>query len=1057
MLISSHLQNIVRLIQKNATVSIISPTGTGKSIAVPAGIAATGARVFVTVPTKTSAISLSSYQSVLQKASNPGIDVSKLVGYAEGGNVHYGPETLIAYVTAGHARNLMLSYFSKGVASSIDFCDVLMVDEIHSGSLDTTEIVSLWMTAASQGVLVPRLVVASATPVPMIIEPEPAVYKVEIPAFPIEFRYLDKDIDIDDPNGAIYTKAASIANDIHRNTDINTGHILIFGPGSGEVESIAASLQELLKVPPAGKIATIIPAFGALKQEDIARIYKDTAANERKIVIATNIAEMSITIADVGYVVDTLTEKRSETSQSGGFRLSTHYISKDSAKQRAGRTGRTRPGICYRLCTETKFNSLEQHRPPEIERVPIYELVMGLLDVGLSPEAVIKELAPERISQAVRLLQQLGMVANTPTGIVVTEMGHFAPKVHISVRNAAFLWNWIQSKYPVFPGIVAAVLIDSYGPSYFWIPRRKPEMSMEEYNVMASEHKAKYFAKYLGYNDLETSLNMWHDLVTSMGGIKVQQKTLVKWARDNSINNKKIRELLKIVEQCVNAVSREGFDVQIGPFTTQGVMTAARPILLSVYSDNTFIHRRDSTYFSPITREEYRLDNRDAVNGLSQNPPKGVIALATAEIKTQRGAFRVIGFAVDTDKDGLGRPIVERGQARTPRGPRAIVRTRREVTETISPMATNEINQALDLLQGLVLGVDTPQIELAPTVNIPQINAPTIPVSIDREYTRYWYIDAMQNNIQGQLSTGLAYEALNSLERWLIGLANIPSTPDPIFSIEKLGVDHPLSIIFATELEKKKIANAGIIVGTCIAIATQFLELANFEQAPDPVREGNNIIVGSYVRILPPGRIDILLQKGDLVTIASMALRYSCLLPRGQQWNIPRPVYDLMVNKYGVVVEGFGSPINSQIIAINPNLKFCSLFLDTDYQFGSLGSFFDQKFDNVKVMANPPFIENLMNDMARFLTRTFNDATNLMCVCVVPAWLDAEYYQELSAHPYLKASIELPPRAHYYVNSSENDARISASFASRVFVLSKGFPDLDYNELQREIRAIYTK
>lgn len=1060
MQITPHLTKIVRLIATNNTVSIVAPTGSGKSVAVPAAIASTGARCFVTVPTRTSAISLAEYQRVLQKAAAPDTNVEKLVGFAAEGNINYGPDTKIAYVTAGHARRKMLSYFSRGVASPIDFCDVLMVDEVHSGSLDTTVIISLWMQAAASGVLVPRLVVASATPVPMVIEPAPAVYTVDLAAFPIEYRYLDRNIDVDDPSGALYTEAARIANDIHRSTDVNTGHILIFAPGSAEVESVTSSLKELLQKSAPDKITTLIPAFGALKQEDIALIYKATAANERKIVIATNIAEMSITIADVGYVIDTMVEKRAETSQSGGFRLTTHYISKDSAKQRAGRTGRTRPGVCYRLCTRALYDSLEEHRPPEIQRVPIYETVMELFDVGLNPETVIKELNPQRITQAIHLLQRLGMVTNTPTGIGVTDMGHFAPKFHISVRNAAFLWNWIQNKYPIFPGIVTAVLIDSYGPSYFWIPRRK-DMSLDEYNVMVSEHKIKYFSKYLGYNDLETSLNMWNDLMANTGGIRAVQRTIVKWARDNSINNKKIRELLTIIEQCVNAATREGYDVQVAPFTTQGVMTAARPLLLSVYSDMTFIHKRDIVYFSPITREEYRLDNRDAVNGMVQNPPKGVIALATAEIKTQRGSFRVIGFAVDTDKDGLGRPIVERARPVTPRGPRAITRTRQEIAlprEAIEPvgeaLVPTEITEALGLLEGLTLGALEPfAIEPLP----PVIQHPITPVSIDREYMRYWYVDAMQNTFTTKLNPKQAYESLNCLERWLIGLANIPSTPDPIFALEKLEVTHPLSITFATELNDKRIPDPGTLVGTCIALATQFLQLPAFDPAPEPTRNGDSIVIGAYSRQLPAGRIDLLLQKGDLRSIAIMSLRYSCLLPRGQQWNIPRPIYELMVNKYGITVEGFGSPINSQIIAVNPNLNFCSLFLDTDQIFGSLGSFFDQRFDNAKIMANPPFVLDIMNKMAQFLTQTFATATNLMCVCVVPAWTDAEFYQVLSTHPYLKQTIVLAPQQHYYVNSNERDARVPASFASRMFVLSKGFTDPNYAELEHDVQALYRK
>lgn len=713
MQIAPHLPEIVRLISSHPTVSIVAPTGSGKSLGIPGAISAVGAKCFVVVPTRTGAISLAEYQRVLQRAADPTADVNKLVGYAAEGNINYGPETKIVYVTGGHMRRKLLSYFSGGNVAPIDFCDVILVDEVHSGSLDTTLIISLWMTAAAARVHVPRLVVASATPVPMIIQPEPVVYTVDLAAYPIEYRYLTKEVDIDDPSGILYTETANLTANIHRNTGIDTGHILVFAAGSAEVESIASSLEALLKTPIPGKKVNIIPAFGALKQDDIAMIYKQTAPDERKIVIATNIAEMSITIENVGHVVDTMVEKRAETSQSGGFRLTTHYISKDSAKQRAGRTGRTRPGVCYRMCTQERYEKLEEHRPPEIERVPIYEMVMELLDVGLSPEVVLRGVDSQRISNAIYLLTRLGMVTSTNAGITVTDSGHFAPNFPLSVRNAALLWQWIQTGYPVFPGVVAASLIDCYGPSYFWVPRRQSGQSIEEYNITVKEYKQKTFAKYIGYNDLETSLNMWNDLAATIGGIRGSQKVLSTWSRNNSINNKKIRELLLIVEQSVKSANRLGYEVQVGPFTTQGVMTAARPLLLSVYSDMTLIQRRDSTYFSPLTKEDYRLDNRDAVNQLAVKPPPGIIALVTAEIKTQRGTFRVVGFGVDTDKDGLGRPIVVRTRATTPRaagGPRTITRGKQTpvTIPTIANQTTDQnLTDALDLLATLNLGTNT--------------------------------------------------------------------------------------------------------------------------------------------------------------------------------------------------------------------------------------------------------------------------------------------------------------------------------------------------------------
>ena len=1049
MQIATHLPAIMRLIGANPVVSIVAPTGSGKSVAVPAAIASSGARCFVTVPTRTAAISLAEYQRTLQRNANPEINVNKFVGYAAEGNVNYGNDTYIAYVTGGHARRKMLKYFSKGIAAPMDFCDVLMVDEVHSGSVDTTIIISLWMKAASMGVQVPRLVVASATPVPMIIEPTPVVYTVELVAFPIQFVYINEDIDIDDPQGGLYVKAGELAYNIHKTTDINTGHILIFAPGSAEVEIIVAKLKEFNKDPK--KIMDIIPAFGALKQEDIALIYKTTGPNERKIVIATNIAETAITISDIGHVIDTLTEKRAETSSNGGFRLTTRYISKDSAKQRAGRTGRTRAGVCYRMCTEQKFETLDQHRPAEIDRVPIYDTIMELLDIGLSPESTIKGIDPQRVIQATRLLTSLGMVTNTASGITVTEMGHFAPKFHISVRNAAFLWKWIQVGYPIFPGIVTACLIDSYGPSYFWIPRKSSEMTPPEYNIMIQAYKEKYFGKIIGVNDLETSLNMWHDFIGTVQGINPNFREVSNWTRENSINNKKMRELITIIQQSVKAATKLDYDVQIGPFTTAGVMNASRPILLSVYSDNTFIHKSGITYFSPLTKEDYRLDNRDAINKMSANPPKGIIALVTAEIKTAKGAFRVIGFGVDTDKDGLGRDIVI--QKGFTRGTRAIDFKPKVINRT--PQNNPDVTNALALLATLNLDDNTEQV--TPLEIIPFVPAAMTITSpdLDREYMRYWHINAMKEVFEKNLNDTQTYEALNCLERWLLSLANEVSTPDPIFSADKLSVTKEYTLKFAAELDEKHISNAGEFVGACIGIGLQFLQLPSYDTVSEPEQNNNTIIVGAYSRVLSQERINILLQKGTIRDIGIMALRYSCLLPRGQQWNIPYPIYELLVQKYGYTVEGFASPINSQIIKVNPELKFCSIFSDTDYKFGSIGSFFSQKFDNVKLIANPPYVPFIMDDMANFLLQSFTTATNLSVLITVPTWKDAEFYINLSASPYLKRTIQLLSPTYYYVDSNNEDARVIANFPTTIFILSKGTYTDNYNSLEADIRTTY--
>jgi HrpA-like RNA helicase len=664
MQITKHLPDILRLIydNNNPIVSVVAPTGSGKSVGIPAAVAAGGSRIFVVVPTRTAATSLAEYQTLLQKQKSK----PDSVGYAAEGSVHYDDRTLIAYVTGGHARRKLLSYFSDGQARDIDFCDVLMVDEVHSGALDTTIILSLWVNAATSGAAVPRLVIASATPVPLVIDPPPKVYTVDVARFPIEYKYLDRDIDYTDM-GSLADAASTRAFDICRTTPASAGHILIFAAGAKDVEAIEASVKRRFVD---NKDIIVVPAFSALRREDIALIYKPTTGNQRKVIIATNIAEMSITVENVGFVIDTMIEKRSEMSNSGGSRLATHYISKDSAKQRAGRTGRTIAGTCYRLCTLQKYESLDQHRPPEVERVPIYEPVMELMSVGLDPNKVLYGVDVSRMYKTRQLLSRLGMIT---TGDKVTELGHFATKFPLSVRNATFLWKWVQEvnpatnqPYPIFPAVVVAALIDCAGPSYVWVPRKTIDASATNYNTTIAQYKDQYFSKFKGDNDLETAINIWRDLYGKVGSIRSDNPAVGKWARENSMNNKKIREALMIMEQSVAILQRMGKTVTIGTFNPANVMRVARPLLLSVYSDNILIVRGQGVYVNSSNFEEYRLDNRDAINKLAELNPPGIVALSSTEIKLARGhIMRIVGFSLDTSVDANGE-LIEKPVTRAP-------------------------------------------------------------------------------------------------------------------------------------------------------------------------------------------------------------------------------------------------------------------------------------------------------------------------------------------------------------------------------------------------------
>jgi len=665
--ISPELANIVSLVDKNSVVYVDAPTGSGKSVGIPAALAILKYKVFVTTPTRTAAVSLYNYQSSIQNQLNG--QNKNLVGYAAEGQIVYDNDTQIVYATSGHIRRKLLAYFTDNIAAPIDFCDVLMVDEIHSGSLDTTIILSLWEKAHKSGVKVPKLVIASATPVPINIQPPPKEYHITISHYLVPVIYLSKDVSEEESYEVAVEQAVKCNHE-----PVAKGHIIIFGPGAAEIETMTRLLSARVTD------AVIIPAFGALKKEELDRIYAPTT--NRKIIIATNIAEMSITISDVGFVIDTLLEKRAETSQSGGMRLETTYISQDSADQRKGRTGRTLPGVCYRMCTQSFFENLDKHRAPEVLRVPIYDAVMELMSRGLDPMEILSQAPPTKITQSIDLLKALDMVRYDGLGQAqITNLGRFAPEFPLSVRNAAFLYAWREDKRAPFVGIVIAALIDCYGPSYFWTPRRGNTVESREEEI---SYKNKYFDKYRGDNDLESVLKMWLDLYDAVIDPLDSGENVTKWSVKNSINNKKIHEVLGIIKQCLHKLQTlQSSVIVVGPFTVKGAVTAARPFLQKVYFDRVFVHDRDGVYFDS-DRGRYRY-SRD----INSNEPQYLLGLTTAEISGARGVVRLINFGIDVTEPVKVVKVVKVVKPRT-KPPRA--------------KASASVDDTLNMLSSLSIG-----------------------------------------------------------------------------------------------------------------------------------------------------------------------------------------------------------------------------------------------------------------------------------------------------------------------------------------------------------------
>ncbi|CAH6418248.1 ATP-dependent RNA helicase [uncultured virus] len=660
------VNSTIKLLSSDASViGIVAPTGSGKSTTIPEKICEVGVQaMFVVEPTIPAVRNLRAY---MEKRMGKG-----RVGMAAEGDVQYvnaklsamrdqvslpagTPEqkpTQLVYCTSGHVRRIFFDLIKYAMARGfkdvdLSFCDVLDLDEAHSGMLDYTIIMMLWKVAIERGARVPRLMLSSAT-LTMADTPFPAapVYEIQIKGFPVNVEYAKKDYRPDAKELYLATgqtvlakhAATPIENTLNPETKQLRGSTwIVFCPGLNEIKQVHMVLAKA-----EDKTLTVMEAHSTNTTEEMSRIFSDTPPNTRSVIIATNIAEASITIDNLSGVFDTMTEKIGETSMSGGFRLALYNISKSSARQRAGRTGRTCPGFCYRMCTEEYYMRLQAQRPDEISRVPLHSMIIETMDAGLDPLAVYQGLlTKDRLNKSIELLEMLGMVSTSP--LAVTDSGKFAPRFPLSVRSAAMLWHWIATGKPLFPVISAVTLIDCFGPTYFWYPKKEEKQTLSEHKAVLEVHYETYFKQYDAPTDLGVMLNMWVGLIDHFKTLDIKGRDLVAYNQQHSFNNKKIAEAINIARQTTAALTRLGHKVVLGRFNPDNVLAVLVPIMRAVYQDQVYKRQGVSasvgaTYVDPKARTVYRIDMR---NALTSEPPrsKELIALLTTEIASRTGAL----------------------------------------------------------------------------------------------------------------------------------------------------------------------------------------------------------------------------------------------------------------------------------------------------------------------------------------------------------------------------------------------------------------------------------
>ena len=388
---------IVRTLQAGNRLVLVAPTGSGKTTQVPqmlldAGLAG-AKKIVVLQPRRVAARTVAA-----RVAWERNVRLGDEVGYQIRFEDHTSLGTRICFVTEG----ILLRWLQDD--PTLADVDVLMFDEFHERNLMSD--VALALVRQVQETRRPdlRVVVMSAT-----LDAEPvAKYLGDCPilvsegqSFPVEIYYLD--VPDDRPRTE---QAADAVERIVNSGDV--GDILVFMPGMGEI----ASTINALRAARMNERVAFIPLHGELQPEEQDLAFSPNPL--RKVVVATNVAETSVTIDGIRHVVDSGEARIARyDSERGIGTLFIEDISRASSDQRKGRAGRTAPGACHRLWTESNHLNRPERNTPEIQRSDLAEVVLLLHSLGIKKAATFNWLDKpdaQAVERAEKLLHTLGAI-----------------------------------------------------------------------------------------------------------------------------------------------------------------------------------------------------------------------------------------------------------------------------------------------------------------------------------------------------------------------------------------------------------------------------------------------------------------------------------------------------------------------------------------------------------------------------------------------------------------------------------------------------------------------
>ena len=419
------LPRLKAVLAARSSAVLVAPPGAGKTTRVPSALLdaqwLAGGKIIMQEPRR-----LAARAAARRMAATLGQQVGDIVGYRVRLDSKVGPRTRIEVVTDGLFLRMLQDDPSLGGVGCVIF------DELHERGLETD--LSFALVREAQNVLRKdlRIIAMSATldpgPVAERLGGAPVIQSTGR-MFPVETRYLDRE-----PGERLEATVASAA---HRALQEERGSALVFLPGVAEIRRVEERLREAVRAD-----VDVDPLYGDLSSAEQDRAIAPAPPGRRKVVLATAIAETSLTIEGVRIVIDAgLMRLPRYSPRTGMTRLETVRVSQASADQRRGRAGRLESGVCYRLWTEHEQRGLLPFTPPEILDADLAPIALELAAWGTDGAGLPWLTPPPAAALATSraLLADLGAIdsggAITPHGRAMERLGQHPRLAHLVLKG----------------------------------------------------------------------------------------------------------------------------------------------------------------------------------------------------------------------------------------------------------------------------------------------------------------------------------------------------------------------------------------------------------------------------------------------------------------------------------------------------------------------------------------------------------------------------------------------------------------------------------------------